>query len=315
MKRTGSFVFVIIVLIALGALTWFFMSRYTTDQQPVFGDADDSVVASGEVLISADGQPALTRQEFEEFVRELEASDPQISFMMQIVPDFKQQLLEMKKRSVIIGQWAEKNKVRDSATYREQKARSMKALDEMLLNQHFIEAHKVEVTDADARAFYDQNKEKEAGLMISPAGVEAKGVKFDNEAAAKAFEQAVKSAGNNIAKAAQEKSAKVNDFGVVTAMSMVAAPVKDVVMKFKTFPSSAFVKAGDKEYWVVVATGSRKAEYQPFGQVKDAIKQRLQGSKIEEMLKAELPKYEEEFKITIDTESLQQEQKNTQTMT
>ena len=257
-------------------------------------------LVSGEVLVSIDGKPALTIEDFKKFVKEAAESDPQIQFMLQIMPDFEEQLFEHAKlREIVLGEWAVRNEITKKADYIKQKEQAEKALANMLNHKMFISEHVKEVSESDMHKYYQDHKDKDHSLLASPAGVKARAVVFDNEGAAKGFLTAVDKNHAAFDSKAKEIKKTVDNLGVVGQMSMLDPVVKEKISSLKT-PTIVMIKARDKEFWVVLATGRSTAQYRPFEQVKEMIKETLMRERIDQAFKAKLSEYQEKYNIKIN---------------
>ncbi|OGB97616.1 hypothetical protein A3F06_03745 [candidate division TM6 bacterium RIFCSPHIGHO2_12_FULL_36_22] len=262
------------------------------------------------VLISVDGKAYLTEAGFEDFLDQVKASEPQLVVYMQMDPDgIREQLLQAKKQEAIMNAWADKNKITEKESYKNRKAIGEQALHSMLVHQEFVEQHKSEPTDADARKYYEEQKIKDPNLG-TPGGIIAKGVKFATEKEAKDFQARLKTEEHDIdALADKDKNLDIQDFGIISesGFSFVDPKIKENIISKKKFPSSDVVKVAENEYWVAVALDEQKPEFEPFDQVKDVIKQQLAGKKVEEMFEREIPKYEKEFKVKTYAENLKKQ--------
>jgi len=311
MKRISAFLLLSVCTMAtLSADT----KRKKADS-PVFHPADkkkknDPTVAQpgDKVLISMDGKPLLTQAKFDNFVYQVKASEPQLEVYLQMDPTIMDQLLKAQEQKVVVEAWVEKNNIRNTAEYKKQKAIGMDALQSMLDQQAFMKAHEAKPTDADAKKYYEDNKAKDPNLG-SPGGVNAKGVKFTNAKDAQAFHDKLKKEGHDVEKAA-DKDTNVQDFGLVSesAFSFVDPKIKENVLTHKKFPASDIVKLNDDEHWVAIALGEKKAEFEPFEQVKEPIKQQLAGKQAEDMLGKKIPEYKKQFKIETHPENLKKPQ-------
>lgn len=270
----------------------------------------EEAASGNKTLISVDGKPYLTELDFEEFLNQVVESEPQLSIYMQMDPDgIRSQLLEAKKREAVMNEWAKKNKVTESDSYKKRRKIGEDALHSMLVHQEFVEKHKSDPTDADARKYYEEHKDKDPNLG-TPGGKKAKAVRFTSESDAKAFDKKLSADKHDIDKTAKnEKDAKVQDLGVISeaGFSFVDPAIKEKVLKHKKFPVSDVIKLNDQEFWVVVTSGEQKAEYEAFENVKDAIKQQLAGKKVEEMFEAKIPQYEKEYKIKAHKQNMKKQ--------
>ena len=259
--------------------------------------------ATGEVLISANGKPFLTEHELENFLEQAAEADPQTRMMITMMPEgVKEQALEAKKRAAIISEWAKHEGVRDSQDYKTKKALITQSIDESLDNEAFMKKHKVEVSDKEAREFYDENKLKDPRFKISQEGTKAFGVSFDTESSAKEFLDSVKSKVSEIEKLAESKKLKTRDFGIVNQESYAPKAIKEAILKAK-IPSVQIVKE-DNKFWVVASLTKEAAKYHSFDDLKDGIKRMLEGQKMEEMMTKELPKYEKQFGVKVNEDYL-----------
>ncbi len=255
-----------------------------------------------EVLVSENGKTLLTLSEFQEFVQEAMGADPQMQFMAQLMPDFEEQLFDRAKfREVILNKWAEENKISEKEEYKMQETRAKKALETMLNQQMFIKEHVGEITDAQIRKHYDENKGKDQNLMVSPEGIEAKGLSFEKEKEALAFLEKVAALKGDIVLAAKEMKKELEDLGLVTQTSMIDPTVKDKVLEAKKVPATLpIIKAGDKEFWVVRVIKKEKAQYRPFEQAKDMLKETLMNKEIEKVFDKKVPEYIEKYGIKVN---------------
>jgi hypothetical protein len=263
--------------------------------------SQDMPVPSGAVvLIEKDGKPLLTEAQFNDFLDQVINAEPQIAFYMQMDPDgARSKLLEAKLRELIIGLWADEQKIREQESYKKQYEIGRQALDSMLVQQMFIESNKKEVSEKEVRAYYDQFKGKDPDLGTA-GGVKAKGVKFEDQAKADAFVSEVTKTKHDIDKAAKSlKNLKVRDFGLVSKDGFwtLDQKLKDGILATTEFPSVAVSKVGDKEVWVFVASEKKLPEYEPFDQVKDGIKQKLSVQSIEKIFEEKVPALAQEKKV------------------
>jgi len=273
-----------------------------------------AVVRDGDrVLIEVAGDAALTEKEFEDLLAQA-AEDPQIKFMLEFMPEVtREQLFKAKERAVVISAWAKAEGVRESEEYKKKLDTIIKSLHEALDNENFLLKHKVEVSDSEAKRFYEEQKGKDPRLTISPAGVKAVGVVFDTKDAAQKFKNDVGAKARDLEKIAQTQKLQVRDFGVVNQDTMnVDAAVKGAILDVKSVPSVNVVNDG-KKFWVIASLAKEQAAYHPFDDVKEGIKRLLMPKKMEEMYEAELPKHKQRLKVVENKDYLKElEQRRTQ---
>lgn len=260
-------------------------------------------VSSGDdtVLLSMAGKPVLTVKEFDEFLAEVASNDPQIGFVLQYDPiRVKEGLFENKVQLMIMGEWAKTSGIRNTEKYQAEEQKKLEQIRLMLDVQTFIQDHKVEVTEADLKEYYEKNKNTDRRLLLSPAGIEAKAVRFEKEQQTKANEFAHKLKTNsketleNLAKASD---LDVSNLGIINDDSTNVMPeIKSAILAVQKFPHVAVVKCED-DYWVINVTGKAAAKYRPLEQVQDGLRELLLPEKTKQMIDIELPKLAQKFKI------------------
>lgn len=261
------------------------------------------VAGSDKVLISANGKPVLTEQEFESFLEQAAEADPQAKMMLSMMPEaIKEQALDAKKRSAVISEWAKHEGIRDTKEYKERKEAIFKSVEESLDHEAFMKKHKAEVTDKDAKDFYDKNKVQDPRFKISEEGTKSFGVEFDSKEKAQAFLDEIKNKVSAIENEAESKKLKTRDFGIVNKDSYQPKAIKNAVLAAKV-PSVQVVQDG-KEFWVVAALSKEAAKYHSFDDLKEGIKRMLEGQKMEETMDKELPKYEQKHNVTLNQDYL-----------
>ncbi|OGB83541.1 hypothetical protein A3F66_05940 [candidate division TM6 bacterium RIFCSPHIGHO2_12_FULL_32_22] len=260
---------------------------------------ESKTIVSGEVLVSADGKPILTEQEFNEFLDQAAEADPQAKMMLSMMPEaIREQALEVKKRAATISEWAKREGVRETQEYKNKHKLIMQSVQESLDNEAFMKKHKVEVADQDAKTFYEENKTKDPRFMISQAGTKTFGVEFASKEKADEYLEKIKNKISSIEKDAESKKLKTRDFGIINTESYAPKAIKDAILKAKV-PSVQVIKE-DNKFWVVAALSKENAKYHAFDDIKDGIKRMLEQQKMEKMMEEELPKYEQKFNIKVN---------------
>lgn len=253
------------------------------------------------VLVSMNGKPVLTLKEFDEFLAEVASNDPQIGFVLQYDPvRVREGLFENKVQLMIMGEWAKTSGIRDTAKYQAEEQKKLEQIRMMLDVQTFIQDHKVEVTEADIKEYYEKHKSTDRRLLLSPAGIEAKAVRFEKDQKTKADEFAHKLKTNpkeTLESLAKASDLDVSNLGIISDDSTNVMPeIKDAILAVQKFPHVAVVKCED-DYWVINATGKVAAKYRPLEQVQDGLRELLLPEKTKQMIDIELPKLAQKFKI------------------
>jgi len=91
---------------------------------------ENKAVAVGEeVLVTKNGNPILTLDEFKSFITEAMGADQQMQFMAQIMPDFEEQLFDRAKLAeIVLNEWAKESNVSADADYKKMRAQAEKRL-------------------------------------------------------------------------------------------------------------------------------------------------------------------------------------------
>jgi hypothetical protein len=281
-------------IIILPGCSWFGSENKTNTQKEANGAAQNvpgvEYINDGSALvISMNGKPIVTQKSLEAEYQQLLQDNPQIEQMLPLMGG-KEGLMDrltaaLADRSVLRRFIVEEG-ISAQAEYQAERERMIKSVTDMLNVKYFNKKYAVNVSNKDVREFYDKNKDTMPELLISRGGVQAAGVKFANEADAKAFIAKVKTAKNDLSAAAKEAGLenKVEDFQLVHNQSVGLSPIlREKIVAIKNFPSVEVIKAADDAYWVVKATAKEDTVYREFEQVKENLKRFLEDSKREEI--------------------------------
>jgi len=269
-----------------------------TDEMSAVSADDNSIV-----LLSINGTPKITVKNLESDLNELAEMDQQIKMMLMFDPEgTKERIFKEQKRMAIIEEWAQNSGARNNADYQNKKAQIMRHVARQLDFEQFLNSHKVDVTDVDVLDYYNQNKDQDYHILISPAGIKTQTVEFTTKDAANSFLTKLTAAGNDkLEKLANDQKLFVRNLNI-NENSYADQEIKDAVLKLKKFPSSLIVEEkGKNKCLVVVAQAQEAAKYQEFDKVKDALKQMLMPKKIGEMLEIKIPEYAAQFSLVENT--------------
>ena len=266
-----------------------------TEEVSAIASDDDSTV-----LLSIGDSAKITVNSLDADLNELAEMDQQAKMMLTFDPEgTKERMFKEQKRMAVVEEWAVRNGVREDAEYKKKQSRIISHVQKQLDFEQFLKEHEVDVTDADVRKYYDENKDQDYRIVVSQAGVKTQAVEFDTKEAADKFAEELKKAGaKDIEKLAKGKKLFARSFGNINDSSYADKEIKDAVLKLKKFPTVVVIGINDKKkYWVVAALAKEKAKYQDFDKIKDSLKQAIKPKKIGEMLEVKLPEYSAEFKV------------------
>lgn len=266
--------------------------------------SNDEPVLTGQVLMTIKGKPAITTDSLAVEKEDYLKSMPQlVEAMKHIDPkEFDHYLLEGLVGQYIADEYVTSNKIDQTPAYQAELKKLYRNMDRTLNAIYFNKQISVTVPDSEVKSFYEVNKNKIQGVVISHGGVAAQGIEFANLAEARAFVSQVKSAQNNFTKVAQEDGLtdKIKDFKLVNAYSIgIDEQLRDKIVAIKTVPAVELIEVNDK-FWVVFATAKEESKYVPYEQIKDRLKQQLEQMKRSELLEKKINELRQEYAVTVN---------------
>lgn len=296
-------------LIVLPGCSWFSSDEKSKTQKEVAKGAPaipgvEYVNDGSAVVISMNGKPVVSERSLDGEYEQLLKDNPQIEQMLPLMGG-KDGLLDRLTAALadraVLRRFIVEEGISKQADYKEELERMIKSVTDMLNVKYFNKKYVANVSDRDVRDFYEKNKTTMPELLISRGGVQAAGVKFANEADAKAFVAKLKAVKNDLVAAAKEAGANVEDFQLVNNQSVGIAPaLREKVLAMKSFPSVELVKVGDDAFWVVKATSKEDTVYREYEQVKDNLKRFLEDSKREEVAGKAINDLKEKYNIKVE---------------
>lgn len=251
--------------------------------------------AGGDVLLTIGDKPAVTVTDFETYYNQILDQQPQLRSFAAFMPDLKLNVFSTLASQKIIEHWAQENKIEQKPEYQTDRRMLAENMDRGLAIKYFQTAHPVAVNEQDVKNYYEENKD--TLYAMSPAGVNAVAVSFDQEAPAKTFLEKVKHPGADFTKAATESKLTVRNLGKVNEQSQgVDKELKEKIVALKKVPSVQLLNAG-KTYWVVQAKSKDTAKYYPFEQAKEDAQTRVNTERMGEMFNTEIEKLKKEYNV------------------
>lgn len=269
-------------------------------------------VTSGEVLLTLYDEkvPKLTTQDFQNYKKELLEAQPNYASIIEFMPGANEQIFESLVNEAVLEEFIIKNKIDQTQAYKDDSDKIMKYARRSLNVKYFQEKYPVVVTDAEIKAYYDENKNSIPQLMASPGGVEARVVMFDDKGKAENFFAEVKDPKTNFDALAKASKLAVKDLGEVNSQSYdVDGVVRSKLIELKKFPTVELLTLNDKSFAVVKALKKNEPTYVPFEQVKPGIENLLKQQKGTEVLTKEIDKLKKEYKATLNKEYFEREKK------
>jgi len=289
----------VMLLIGLSGCDWF-----SKDKKIGSSNTDTFVGKDSEVIVSMNGKPLITQASLQQEIDDLVESNPQFKRIMETIDQtqFKRNFTEGFTNQAIVDHYIIDKKIDQSEAYIKEMERMMRSVKHMLNTKFFSQNLVVDVSDTEARAFYDKNKECMPNLIIAQGGVKTLGLKFASEAKAKEFVAKVNELKGDFYKAAAavQLKDKVQDFKFVNDQSVgIDSKLKDAIGGFTQFPTVEIIKVDDKTFWVVQALEKQEATYQPYEQIRENLIKMLQQEKRAEQIEKEVAKLRADYKVEI----------------
>ena len=172
MDMKKSFPLIIVsALLFLPACDWFGSKKSES--------SGSSQTGKGQPLLSLNGKVAIGSDDFEGYIDQISAENPQVKMYLQAMPSAKKNLFAGMVVEELLLSWAREKGLHNSDGYKKDYALAIRMLERQLIQKHFQEylLDKVDVSDKDARDFYDENKTKIPALQSSPASGEGENKK------------------------------------------------------------------------------------------------------------------------------------------
>jgi hypothetical protein len=307
----GGIFTTLFLLPGCGLFDMFKRESVTTTEatSPVGGDQE---VMTGEVLVTINDRPAITTDRLAVEKEKLLKSYPQLvdALPHMKIKDFERNLLDSIIGQSLADEYVTVNKINQTEQYKKELKEICKAMEHMLNAKFLNESVTVSVSDSEAKAFYDANRDKIQGALLSRGGVAAQGIEFTNPVDARAFVTQAKMPQGSFTKAAQNDNltAKIKDFKLVNSSSIgMDEALRDKIVAMKTVPGVEMIEANGK-YWVIAATGKEEPKYIAYDQIKDRLKQQLEAGKRQEVLEQKLTDLRKEYKVAVNEDYFRDEQ-------
>lgn len=233
------------------------------------------------VLLSLDGKPIITTEDFEGHLDKIVQTNPQVADMIEKTPAMKYNVFSGMVNQELLKVWARKSKITESEDYKKEYELMQQLVEYELARKYFQDdvQTKIAVSDQDIKKFYEKNKTRIPDMLLSPGGSKALGVMFKSSKEAEVFFRGIDSL-DNFEAHAKTAHLEVVDFGLVNEYSVdLSKMLKFELTHVKRAPSIVRVKEDDSKYWICLVTEQQLAEYRPLEEVKEAIEQTLKTEK------------------------------------
>jgi len=277
------------------------------------------VCKTGEAVIKLGGETVLTTDDFKNYLEMYKVAQmqqmPGMDFdaMLAQLPEEQQRMyyngiLEMQLNGALISKCVVDNRWHKAEEYEKNLNMMRDELQKKLEQDEFVKrlSSSSAPSDKDAEKYYKENRAtnqymQQEQFLVKQAGVNGFAVKAKDEAQAKALVASATANARGLKKAAEAMGLKADDLGVVTYQS--AKPDRTIAMKIATaqkFPTVDMVKSGDAWY-VYEAASKKEAEYAPFAQVKELVKQVMQQDTLVKEYTKKIAELKEQYKVDVNT--------------
>ncbi len=305
---------IVILLVGLSGCDWFSKNKKESfsGTTPIADNVGSAGSVSGQdanAIVFMNGKPFITEAFLQEEIDVLIESNPQFKNVMKSIDmnRFKRDFVDGLVNQAIVDHYIVDKKIDQSEAYTKEMERMtrlvMRSVKNMLNTKFFSQNLVVHVSDADARKFYEQNKECMPNMIIAQGGVKASGVRFDSEVKAKEFAAKVGEYQGDFQKAAAaaQLADKVQDFKLVNDQSVGLNPkLKLAIGELTQFPTVEIIKVDDKAFWVVQALEKQEPKYQPYEQIKANLIKMLEAKEHEKLIEEEVKKLRDEYNVKIN---------------
>lgn len=254
-----------------------------------------------DVILSIDGVPAITKQEFEEFYATASANSGPYGALS------RKDAYDTLKTMVLLDHKMIKEGKDKDPEYQKEFRRAFNLAKWGVNSQILAEELKktIDTSDAAIESFYNEAKGKNPAFdrppfLKNPESVSVQSVEFTDKKAAEEF---LKKAKSDFAGAARAANLSVKDLGKVSAQSQnVDFAIR---LKARTLAPNAveLVASGDKKFFVIKAGAKSPSQYAEFSELKampqmtEMLAQFKRSVELEPAFLKRVEEYKNEFKI------------------
>lgn len=265
-----------------------------------FGRKEQPTAVSEDVLLTIDGQPALTVRDFEQYEEQIFQANPQLRSMMAVMPDIEKNLFDALASQELLWADAVRKGVDQSPEFNREVEQNVRMIKRGLAVRNFQKDNTVTISDADIKKYYDDNKE--TIYQMAPSGIQTTMVVFDKEPEARAFMEKAKGK-SDFAKFAQDSKLNARNLGRINDQSSyIDESVKKTVLGTKKFPSTLVMKMDDGKWAVIHVKSKEEAKYYPLDQAREDARTRLYNEKMAKLLTDTLEKLKKEYNAVENTQ-------------
>lgn len=265
--------------------------------------------AKEDVLLSIDGKPVITKENFDDFYQVAVGSDPQAA----LTPGLAQKAFAYLEQAALMDASVKKNKKDQDSDYKK-KLELAYEMARVPVNAEVFQKEILDSIDVSPQALEKFYKEQ-AGVnqvferppfMTKPAGVKIQAVQFNDDKSAKEFLSKVQKQGADFVAVAKADKKDVQNLGVVSAQSKAD---RAVIARAKDLQPNAIEKVNlsNGKFMVIKGIGPRQpAEYMNFtdiagdAQLNEYLKQIKQSTDLQSLMTKRFEDLKKELNVEVN---------------
>jgi len=269
--------------------------------------------SAGETVVSIDGKPVITAEEFDQSIEMLAQAQPAFAQVLPFMSPEQQEPIYMQIAETLAAERVMHESVKRSGAdktkeYQENARRIHESVDRDLAVRTFQNelAKEIVISDDEAREFYDAQKNTNQMLkrppFVTQGGIVARIVPCANEKEANELLQAVLKT-KNLDAASGALKKEVVDLGIVNTQSFsVDNALRAKISVMKKFPAFEMVRDSAGEFFVVEGVRREESGSAPFDVVRERVKEVMLGERFNDALLKKLEELKREYKVAVNKE-------------
>jgi hypothetical protein len=262
---------------------------------------------AGTPLVTMNGKTLISVESLKVEKEKIFAANPQLQKLSAYMgeKELERNLLQGLTAQHVMKEYIQRNKIDQTSEYTAELNAAVQDVERMVNTKFFTQKFNPQVTEADIKKFYEENKSMMPNAIISRGGTMSKEVTLDSEADAKNLLEKTRGKKFNLDQAAKElliAEGKIRDLKLVSEQSTgIDTNLKAAILKATVFPSADIIKTTDNKYSVFITTAKEEPKYQPLNdQIKNDIKAYLEREKQAEVIDKEIEGLKSSYGITVD---------------
>jgi hypothetical protein len=305
----NNMLFIVLLVVCLAVAGYFYNKKITvfSNQSSQLTTEADEMLAeetlTGKSLVTMNGKVIITVNSLQSEKEKIFKANPQLEKLSAYM-DIDRSLLHGLTSQAIMDQYIQESGIKSTDSYKTELEAAYKDVLRMINTKYFSQKYPSNVSEADVKKFYEENKDLSPNFIITKGGIRTTEVLFDQEAQANAFAQKVKAKDGNVLASAQENGideSKIKDLHLVHDQSVaIDQSVKNAVLSMMQFPTVTVVKTAENKYAVVVGTGKEETKYRPYDQIKTQLKEYLDKEKQAEAIEKAIEELKKTYNVVVD---------------